>query len=140
MPGPTQGSPVWFKPDSFNGPWDVPTLLITSYILFNWVEVNRWQDMKNPGSVSADPIHKGYSVKGTDVGYPGFDPLTLGSGPADKVKKVRVNEIKNARLAMTAFAGLIAQVRGRSARGRGGGGGRRKGWFPPAPCRDLPPS
>ena len=45
------------------------------------------------------------------LGYPGgaFDPLGLGSGDAKSVADWRLKEIKNARLAMMAFLGFIAQ-------------------------------
>ncbi len=33
--------------------------------------------MKNPGSVSQDPIFPKNKVTGAGVGYPGFDPLSF---------------------------------------------------------------
>ena len=46
--------------------------------MFNWAEIRRWQDMKNPGSVNTDPLF-GYNSNdtNTDVGYPKglFDKL-----------------------------------------------------------------
>ena len=49
-------------------------------------------------------------MTGTDVGYPGFDPLGMGSGSADAVKEVRLKEIKNGRLAMLAMLGFAVQA------------------------------
>ena len=45
------------------------------------------------------------------AGYPGgvFDPLGLASGSAESLADWKLKEIKNARLAMMAFLGFIAQ-------------------------------
>jgi hypothetical protein len=41
------------------------------FLLMHWVEVRRWQDYKNFGSVNTDPIFKGNSVPNPEMGYPG---------------------------------------------------------------------
>ncbi|GAU48102.1 hypothetical protein TSUD_133220 [Trifolium subterraneum] len=38
------------------------TLFVIEFILFHYVEIRRWQDIKNPGSVNQDPIFKQYSL------------------------------------------------------------------------------
>ncbi|KAL6281337.1 hypothetical protein ACE6H2_018218 [Prunus campanulata] len=60
------------------------TLFVIEFILFHYVEIRRWQDIKNPGSVNQDPIFKQYSLPPNEVGYPG-------------------------RLAMLAFLGFVVQ-------------------------------
>ena len=55
------------------------TLFVIEFILFHYVEIRRWQDIKNPGSVNQDPIFKQYSLPKGEVGYPGgiFNPLNF---------------------------------------------------------------
>nr|XP_027125664.1 chlorophyll a-b binding protein 4, chloroplastic-like isoform X2 [Coffea arabica] len=60
------------------------TLFVIEFILFHYVEIRRWQDIKNPGCVNQDPIFKSYSLPPHECGYPG-------------------------RLAMLAFLGFIIQ-------------------------------
>lgn len=88
------------------------TLFWMQMILMNWVEVRRWQDMKNPGSVNQDPIFPQFSVTGTEVGYPGgrwFNPFSMASTP-EKMAEYKVKEIKNGRVAMVAIVGFAAQA------------------------------
>ncbi|PWA93386.1 chlorophyll A-B binding protein [Artemisia annua] len=82
------------------------TLLVIEFILFHYVEIRRWQDIKNPGSVNQDPIFKSYSLPPNKVGYPGgiFNPLNFAPTAEAKDK-----EIANGRLAMLAFLGFIVQ-------------------------------
>ena len=86
-------------------------LFFIQLAMFNWAEVRRWQDMKNPGSMNTDPLF-GYNSNdtNTDVGYPGglFDKLGYAKDPA-KAKELKLKEIKNGRLAMVAFLGICAQ-------------------------------
>ncbi len=45
------------------------------------------------------------------AGYFGFDPLKFSEGKSDAVKKdLAVKELKNGRLAMLAFGGLVTQA------------------------------
>jgi len=110
--------PVWSEAGKGVYYTDAVTLFLIQGILMNWVEVLRWQDIKNPGSVNADPIHNTtgfgmpYKLTSTEVGYPGsrfFDPLGMSANPAAfAVNKVK--EIKNGRLAMVAMAGFFTQA------------------------------
>jgi len=82
------------------------TLFVIEFILFHYVEIRRWQDIKNPGSVNQDPIFKQYSLPKGEVGYPGgiFNPLNF--APTLEAKE---KEIANGRLAMLAFLGFVIQ-------------------------------
>jgi light-harvesting complex I chlorophyll a/b binding protein 4 len=85
-------------------------LLAWEFILMHWVEVRRWQDYKNFGSVNSDPILKGNKVPNPMMGYPGgrwFDPLGLSNG---NFKELQEKEIKNGRLAMVSFVGFVLQA------------------------------
>jgi len=78
-------------------------------LMMHFVEVRRWQDIKNFGSVNEDPIFKGNKVPNTQMGYPGgvFDPLGFSKGDA---KQWQTKEVKNGRLAMVAFMGFVLQA------------------------------
>merc|ERR1719463_953804 len=85
-------------------------LLAWEFILMHWVEVRRWQDYKNFGSVNSDPILKGNKISNFMLGYPGgrwFDPFGLSGG---NFKDLQTREIKNGRLAMIAFVGFVIQA------------------------------
>ncbi|KAL7115051.1 hypothetical protein ACP275_04G160100 [Erythranthe tilingii] len=66
------------------------TLFVIEFILFHYVEIRRWQDIKNPGSVNQDPIFKSYSLPPNEVGYPGgiFNPLNFAPTPEAKEKEI----------------------------------------------------
>ena len=84
-------------------------VLAWEFLLMHFVEVRRWQDIKNHGSVNDDPIFKNNSVPNLEPGYPGgiFDPLGFSKG---NFKEAQTKEIKNGRLAMIAFAGFTLQA------------------------------
>eukprot|EP00232_Nephroselmis_pyriformis_P003419 CAMPEP_0182913016 /NCGR_PEP_ID=MMETSP0034_2-20130328/37817_1 /TAXON_ID=156128 /ORGANISM="Nephroselmis pyriformis, Strain CCMP717" /LENGTH=265 /DNA_ID=CAMNT_0025049715 /DNA_START=21 /DNA_END=818 /DNA_ORIENTATION=+ len=97
---PNLGNPAGLNPAA---------LLAIEFCLMHWVEVRRWQDYKNPGSVNQDPIFTGNSVPNTEMGYPGgiFDPFNFAKGD---MAELQTKELKNGRLAMVAFAGFIIQA------------------------------
>ncbi|XP_019417417.1 PREDICTED: chlorophyll a-b binding protein P4, chloroplastic isoform X2 [Lupinus angustifolius] len=66
------------------------TLFVIEFILFHYVEIRRWQDIKNPGSVNQDPIFKQYSLPPNEVGYPGgiFNPLNF--APTEEAKEKEI--------------------------------------------------
>ncbi|KAK4402305.1 Chlorophyll a-b binding protein 4, chloroplastic [Sesamum angolense] len=66
------------------------TLFVIEFILFHYVEIRRWQDIKNPGSVNQDPIFKNYSLPPNEVGYPGgiFNPLNFAPTTEAKEKEI----------------------------------------------------
>lgn len=84
--------------------------LIVLVFAMGWAEGKRWTDINKPGSANQDPIFSNFSLKGTDVGYPGFDPLGMGFGDAASLKTIRTKEIANGRLAMIACLGLFVQA------------------------------
>ena len=63
------------------------TLFVIEFILFHYVEIRRWQDIKNPGCVNQDPIFKNYSLPPHELGYPGsiFNPLNF--APTEEAKE-----------------------------------------------------
>jgi len=84
-------------------------LLAFEFLMMHYVEVRRWQDYRNPGSVNEDPIFKGNSVPNEEMGYPGgiFDPLRFAKRDN---KSLQTKEIKNGRLAMVAWTGFVIQA------------------------------
>ena len=56
LPENVPGNPIIGEKPNMGG------LLAWEFILMHWVEVRRWQDYKNFGSVNEDPIFKGVSA------------------------------------------------------------------------------
>jgi hypothetical protein len=104
--------PNWAEAPFFDGYIaDANTLFVVQMFMMNWAEVRRWQDMKNPGSVHADPYDESRKCTGTDVGYPGgglFNPMGMAKSAAEE-KTLRTKEIANGRLAMVAAMGCFIQ-------------------------------
>jgi len=99
-------APVWFEAGKVEYFAPASTLFVIEFILFHYVEIRRWQDIKYPGSVSQDPFFKNYKLPAGEVGYPGgiFNPLNFPASPELKEK-----ELANGRLAMLAFLGFLVQ-------------------------------
>eukprot|EP00798_Chlamydomonas_sp_ICE-L_P010807 gene10807-16956_t len=90
------------------------TLVIVQVLMVQFVELKRWEDLKNPGSQGEPGSFLGLegSLKGTGQnGYPGglFDPMGMASGSKASLDDLKLKEIKNGRLAMLAFIGFAAQ-------------------------------
>uniref|UniRef100_A0A7R9VUJ3 Chlorophyll a-b binding protein, chloroplastic n=1 Tax=Chlamydomonas euryale TaxID=1486919 RepID=A0A7R9VUJ3_9CHLO len=94
-------------PEPFNRPEALGGLLAFEFCLMHWVEVRRWMDYKNPGSVNQDPVFTSNKLSNPEMGYPGFDPLGFYKGDMTEMK---TKEIKNGRLAMFAFVGFTLQA------------------------------
>lgn len=100
-------APQWYDAGKAEYFASSSTLFVIEFILFHYVEIRRWQDIKNPGSVNQDPIFKNYSLPPNEVGYPGgiiFNPLNF--TPTLEAKE---KELANGRLAMLAFLAFIVQ-------------------------------
>lgn len=102
-------TPSWYSAGELQYFTDTTTLFVIEMALIGWAEGRRWADIIKPGCVNTDPIFPNNKLSGTDVGYPGFDPLGWGSGSPEKVKDMRTREIKNGRLAMLAVMGAWFQ-------------------------------
>lgn len=105
--------PNWMEAQVWDGyPASANALFVVQMFLMNWAEVLRWQDIKNPGSVHADPYDNSRKCTGTDVGYPGgglFNPMGMAKPGTAEEKSLRVKEIANGRLAMVAAMGCFLQ-------------------------------
>eukprot|EP00798_Chlamydomonas_sp_ICE-L_P009129 gene9129-16252_t len=107
--GPAAATP-WYEAGKYEYFASVQTLVGVQALLFAFVEARRYQDMQKPGSANVDPIFASNKLPdGNTPGYPGgiFDPLGYSKG---NLAELKVKEIKNARLAMLAFAGFIVQL------------------------------
>ncbi|GKB97057.1 chlorophyll A/B binding protein CP24 10A, chloroplastic [Tanacetum coccineum] len=113
----------WFEAGADPGaiaPFSFGTLLGTQLLLMGWVESKRWVDFFNPESQSvewATPWSKtaeNFANATGEQGYPGgkfFDPLsfagTIENGvyipDTEKLDRLKLAEIKHARLAMVAM-------------------------------------
>jgi light-harvesting complex I chlorophyll a/b binding protein 5 len=106
--------PAWYaagKVSAEQSNIDWRALLFVQFVLSHWVEIKRYEDLKNPGSQAEPGSFLGLesAFKGKEPGYPGgpFDPLGLSDGA--QFEEYKLKEIKNGRLAMLAFLGFGAQ-------------------------------
>lgn len=83
-------APQWYDAGKAEYFASSSTLFVIEFILFHYVEIRRWQDIKNPGSVNQDPIFKNYSLPPHDCGYPGsiFNPLNFAPTVEAKEKEL----------------------------------------------------
>ena len=92
--------------------WAPPTALFWVMVcMMNFVEINRLTEYANPGfrtKQSLAGLEKGMGGTGNPA-YPGgsFNPMGMGKNDMDAMK---VKEIKNGRLAMMAFFGIMVQA------------------------------
>ncbi|KAL7205968.1 hypothetical protein ACSBR2_018808 [Camellia fascicularis] len=113
----------WFEAGADPGaiaPFSFGTLLGTQLLLMGWVESKRWVDFFNPESQSVEwatpwsRTAENFANATGDQGYPGgkfFDPLCLAGTivngeyipDRDKLDRLKLAEIKHARLAMVAM-------------------------------------
>jgi|Transcript_6135 hypothetical protein len=103
--------PNWHDAPFYNGYFASATTIFTvQMFMMNWAEIRRWQDIKNPGSVSEDPAFSGNKLPVGDVGYPGgiFNPMNYGK-KNEELKALKAKEIANGRLAMVAALGCFIQ-------------------------------
>lgn len=100
LPENVPGNPLIGNPVNMGG------LLAFQFLMMHFVEVLRWQDIRNPGSVDRDPIFSNNKLAAHEVGYPGsiFDPMGFSKG---NMAELQTKEIKNGRLAMVAFVGFV---------------------------------
>lgn len=91
-------APAWYDAGKSEYFASSSTLFVIEFILMHYVEIRRWQDIKNPGSVNQDPIFKSYSLPANEVGYPGgiFNPLNFAPSLEAKEKEVaNGNQLNN---------------------------------------------
>ena len=82
--------PEWYDAGKVEYFAPASTLFVIEFILFHYVEVRRWQDIKYPGSVNADPFNPSLKLPPGEVGYPGgiFNPLNYPTSLENKEKEL----------------------------------------------------
>ena len=113
----------WFEAGADPGaiaPFSFGSLLGTQLLLMGWVESKRWVDFFNPDSQAVEwatpwsRTAENFANFTGEQGYPGgkfFDPLSLAGTikdgvyipDTDKLERLKLAEIKHARLAMLAM-------------------------------------
>lgn len=115
---PDETAVVWFKNGIIPAQgtyefWATPTTLFwIMVVLMNFVEINRLTDYANPGFRPKQALVGDMELKMGGTGnpaYPGgaFNPMNMGKNDMDDMK---LKEIKNGRLAMMAFFGILVQA------------------------------
>jgi light-harvesting complex I chlorophyll a/b binding protein 4 len=80
----------WYDaPTKVDLPFNIVGLLAFEFWAMQFVELKRWQDFKNPGSVDADPLFPNNKLAPHEVGYPGFAIFTPGPLEELKVKELK---------------------------------------------------
>nr|CAD1826496.1 unnamed protein product [Ananas comosus var. bracteatus] len=74
-------APQWYDAGKAEYFASSSTLFVIEFILFHYVEIRRWQDIKKPGSVNQDPIFKNYSLPPHECGYPAASSTPSTSPP-----------------------------------------------------------
>jgi light-harvesting complex I chlorophyll a/b binding protein 3 len=110
---------TWFKTGvippagTYDKFWADPyTLFFIEVIAFQFAELRRWQDYRNPGSqgkqyfLGLEQVLKGSG----DPAYPGGPFFNLFNLGKTNIKELQTKEIKNGRLAMIAVFGFGAQA------------------------------
>mmetsp|Transcript_3151 Transcript_3151/g.7744 ORF Transcript_3151/g.7744 Transcript_3151/m.7744 type:complete len:246 (-) Transcript_3151:402-1139(-) len=100
----------WVDAATFDYYSDAKTFFVIQLFAMHWVEIRRYQDMQNPGSVNQDPIFNTNKLPDDGKsGYPGgiFDPF--GWSKRKDFADLQLKEIKNGRLAMFSFIGFWLQ-------------------------------
>jgi len=117
---PAETGIVWFKsgvipPAGTFEYWSDPfTIFFVEVLLMQFAEIKRWQDYRNPGSQGKQyfvGLESAFRGSGNPA-YPGgsfFNLLNFGKTEAE-MKKLKLNELKNGRLAMVAMLGYGAQA------------------------------
>ncbi|KAI5078556.1 hypothetical protein GOP47_0006227 [Adiantum capillus-veneris] len=98
--------PAWYDAGKVKYFAPASTAFVIKFILFHYVEVRRWQDIKYPGSVNANPFNTKLTLLPSEVGYPGgiFNPFNFPTSLEYKKK-----EIANGPLSMLAFLSFVIQ-------------------------------
>ena len=75
----THPDQFWYNQNEMVTPEKALGLLALEFWAMHFVELKRWQDFRNPGSVDADPLFPANKLPAHEVGYPGgiFAPFVV---------------------------------------------------------------
>lgn len=90
----THPDQFWYMQNEIVTPQKALGLLAIEFWAMHFVELKRWQDFRNPGSVDTDPLFPANKLPAHEVGYPGgiFAPFVPGN-----MDELKLKEIKNGR-------------------------------------------